>query len=135
MEDGKQFDAILHMDDPNFADKLASAIGLQPGEAVTFRTPQFEREDGIQPASNPAELFGVMSSLSKETLLQIGMRQWGEHGLWLFPYQWYDHIPAGMELMCIDGSTEPFERGVTDDDMRFGVLAYGIVPDFEKATS
>ena len=71
--------------------------------------------------------------MSKEALVKIGMGQWGEHGLWLFPYQWYDHIPEGMELMCIDGTTEPFKKGVTDDDYRFGCLAFGIVPDFERA--
>lgn len=56
----------------------------------------------------------------------------GDYGLWLFPYQWYPHIPEGMELLDINGETELFKKGVTDDDMRFGVLAYGIVPDFEK---
>lgn len=124
---------ILHMDDPNFAKKLADAIGIKPGDTVEIRTPQFEREDGLEPIENPTDLFAILHTLFPETLKEIGMRPWGERGLWLFPYQWYAHIPEGMELMCIDGEIEPFKIGVTDDDMRFGVLAYGIVPDFERS--
>ncbi|NNU70408.1 hypothetical protein G9X67_34725 [Rhizobium sp. WYCCWR 11152] len=128
------FDAILHMDDPNFAEKLADAIGLKPGDTLEIHTPQFERVDGVKPIANPEELFEKLHTLPKETLKQIGMCPWDENGLWLFPHQWYGHIPHGMPLTCIDGSVEPFEAGVTDDDMRFGVLAYGIVPDFAKAS-
>lgn len=128
------FDEVLFMDDPNFAEKLMAAIGAKPGDAVRFITPQFEREDGIQPIANPADLFARLHMLSREALQQIGCRPWGEHGLWLFPYQWYAHIPDGMELRCIDGTTEAFKSGVTDNDMRFGVLAYGIVPDFETGS-
>lgn len=128
-----KFDAVLSMDDPNFAQKLAEAIGAKPGETIEITTPQFEREDGLKPIENPADLFNSLTKLNKETLLQIGLRQWSDYGLWLFPYQWYDHIPEGMELLDINGATEIFKRGVTDDDMRFGVLAFGIVPDFERA--
>jgi hypothetical protein len=126
---------ILHMDDPQFAEKLAEAIGAKPGDSVEIVTPQFEREDGIDPISNPQELFGKLRWLPKKTLTAIGMRPWGEHGLWLFPYQWYQHIPNGFQLTDIFGATEAFEAGVTDDDYRAGVLAYGIVPSFEDSGS
>lgn len=129
----EKFDAVLLMDDPDFAEKLAKAIGLRPGECLQIQTPQFEREDDIQPIKNPTELFAKLHTLFPDTLRQLGLRPWGDYGLWLFPHQWYEHIPKGMRLLCIDGSTELFEKGVTDDDMRGGVLAYGIVPDFEKA--
>jgi hypothetical protein len=44
-----------------------------------------------------------------------------------FPAEWYDHIPEGFEIVTINGAMKPFERGVTDDDRRFGLLAFGIV--------
>lgn len=129
--DYDKFDAMLDMNDPDFATKLANAIGLKEGEVVEFHGPQFERTDGIVPIANPSEVISMLPSMGKEALTKLGMGQWGENGLWLLPYQWYDFIPEGMELMCIDGSKEQFKKGVTDDDYRFGCLAYGIVPDFE----
>ena len=47
-------------------------------------------------------------------------------GLMLFPHEWYDCIPEGFMVECIGGETEPFKKGVTDDDRRFGMLAYGV---------
>ena len=39
---------ILSMDSPTFAENFAAAIGLQAGEKLEIRTPQFERTDGVQ---------------------------------------------------------------------------------------
>lgn len=132
MSEEVKFDEIININDPQFSEKLAAAIGLAPGEVIEVITPQFERTDGIKPIANPSEIIASIHKMSKEALIKIGLGQWGENGLWLFPYEWYEHIPEGMELMCIDGTTEPFKNGVTDDDYRFGCLAYGIVPDFER---
>jgi len=127
-----KFDALLNMDDPNFAQKLVEAIGLQPGEKLEIATPQFEREDGKSPEKPPSsdENFDNLRKKTKAELLDMGLRLWDESGLMLLPYQWYDKIPEGVVLRCIDGSDEPFRRGVTDDDYRAGVLAYGIIPDY-----
>lgn len=122
---------ILDMDAPDFAERLAKAIGLQPGETVEIVTPQFERTDGIEPIKNPAGLFHSLHAMPEKTLRAIGMQPW-DGRLWLFPYQWFKHIPLGFEMLCISGETEKFDPDVTDDDMRFGCLAYGIVPDFAK---
>ena len=132
MSDEIKFDAILHMDDPQFPEKLAAAIGLAPGDVVNVTTPQFERTDGLRPIENPSELFHSLHTLPKETLLKLGMQPWGDYGLWLFPYQWYKHIPAGFKILDICGKEEEFAPGETDDDMRFGALSYGIVPEFER---
>lgn len=123
---------ILYMDSPTFTEDLMRIIGAEPGEKVTFHGPQFERVDGVIPLKNPADLFASFHKFSKEVLQDFGMAPWGEHGLWLFPYPWYEFIPAGYLLTCITGEEEPFVAGQTDDDYRFGMLAYGIVPDFEK---
>jgi hypothetical protein len=44
----------------------------------------------------------------------------------LFPYEWYDIIPDGFMVTGLSGEQYPFEKGKSDDDKRFGCLAYGI---------
>lgn len=129
--DTKRFDEMLYMDDPDFAKKLRAVIGAAPGEIIEFVTPQFGRSDGRKIEVQAAHVINNVAKMPKATLTELGLQQWGEFGLWLFPAEWYPHIPEGMELMCIDGEVGAFEAGVTDDDMRCGALAYGIVPDFE----
>ncbi len=129
MSDKNDFDAVLNMDDDDFAEKLMEAIGVQPGDTVEISTPQFEREDGVTP--HLPDAFERLRSCHKETLKAIGCRPWDEPDkdgevLMLFPYQWYPHIPAGFEVVDINGETEAFRPGETDDDRRCGVLAYGI---------
>lgn len=47
--------------------------------------------------------------------------------VWLFPSEWYNSIPNGFKLISISGENHLFEKGKTDDDRRFGCLAYGIL--------
>ena len=49
------------------------------------------------------------------------------HELWLLPAEWYDAIPNGFPVTDIFGCIEQFERGKTDDDRRFGLLAFGVM--------
>jgi hypothetical protein len=126
-----QFDEILHIDDPEFAQKFARAIGVSPGDAVEIATPQFNRTGGIIP-SIPDGIWHQLHTLSMSTLKSIGCSQWDEedeHGrvLMLFPAEWYPYIPAGLPITDINGNDELFEPGITDDDRRAGVLAYGVV--------
>ena len=44
----------------------------------------------------------------------------------LFPAEWYGIIPDGFIVTGLNGESYPFENGKSDDDMRFGCLAYGI---------
>jgi hypothetical protein len=44
----------------------------------------------------------------------------------LFPWEWYDVIPNGFVVTGLDGESYAFQHGVSDDDKRFGCLAYGI---------
>lgn len=124
-----QFDAILSLDDEDFARKFKDALGVKPGDALEIVTPQFERIDGITPAL--PDVWEHLRTLSVSTLASIGCGKWDapdENGtvLMLFPKEWYAHIPAGFEVECIDGTAERFAPGETDDDYRFGCLAYGI---------
>lgn len=135
MIDLDKFDVILDPKEPDFIAKLRAAIGVQPGEIVEILGPQFNREDGIEVPA-PMVDFSKLPSLFEETLKQIGCQKWDEpdkdgNVLWLYPAEWYDYIPEGHVMRCIDGSDEVMKRGVTDDDMRCGALAYGFL---RKAT-
>lgn len=44
----------------------------------------------------------------------------------LIPGEWYNIIPDGFTVTGLDGETYPFKHGESDDDIRFGCLAYGI---------
>jgi hypothetical protein len=124
-------DVVLDANDPDFADQLREAIGAKPGKTIEFITPQFTRTDGVTPVA-ALDDFSALSKLSPETLKAIGCCPWDEPNekgevLWLLPGEWYDRIPEGFLLTCISGKTEPFKRGETDDDIRYGCLAYGIM--------
>ena len=121
---------MLDMSDPNFAEQFRTALGLKPGETIQIIGPQFDRQDGVTPAI--PDTWGMILHLSPFVLKAIGCRPWDEPNtkgeqLWLFPAEWYPHIPAGYEVTTISGEQKKFEPGVTDDDRRGGVLAYGVV--------
>ena len=131
MIDTSQFDAILDINDPDFATKLAEAIGAKPGETIEVMTPQFTRTDGLT-VPLPVFDFAKLPTLPEDTLKAIGCQKWDDpdkdgNVLWLYPSEWYDHIPDGTIVTDINGGVEPFKRGETDDDMRFGALAYGFM--------
>lgn len=124
-----KFDEILFLDDADFARKFSEAIGAKEGDTVEVLTPQFERTDGVVPAIPDG--WERLRTLRSSTLKAIGCGTWDapdENGtvLMLFPKEWYAHIPEGFLVEDINGEQEAFTPGVTDDDYRFGCLAYGI---------
>ena len=121
----------LNINDPDFVQQLMKEIGVEPGDTLTISTPQFERTDGVKPIANPGDVIHNLHKLDEKTLRALGLAPWDDK-LWLIPHEWFIHIPLGFELLCIDGAEESFDPAKTDDDMRFGMLAYGIVPDFAK---
>ena len=95
---------------------------------IEIITPQFDRTDGLL-VTIPDD-FKELHLLSVETLVQIGCQRWNKpdkngYMLWLFPAEWYDHIPDGLQIMTISDNIETFQKGETDNDKRFGALAYG----------
>lgn len=124
-------DVILDADAPDFAEQFREAIGVKPGEPIEIITPQFTRTDGIVPPI-PQINWTELAAMAPDTLKAMGCCKWDEPDkngqcLWLLPGEWYDYVPEGFPLVCIDGTTEPFKRGETDDDTRFGCLAYGVM--------
>jgi hypothetical protein len=124
---------ILDMDSPTFAADFANAIGLQPGEKLEIVTPQFERTDDMQvPVLVDFNDWENLHKKDEATLRALGFGVWdetekGKH--WLFPKEWYDIIPDGHPITDISGNQEEFKRGETDDDYRFGCLAFGFIQE------
>jgi hypothetical protein len=122
-------EGMLAFGDENpLAAKIRKAMGVGPYEAIRVSTPQFNREDGKQITIFPkdARFLDALKKAPKAILKDCGLRPWGEYDLWLFPAEWYEHIPDGYEITDICGRKEKFKRGETDDDRRFGCLPYGI---------
>ncbi len=101
---------------------------------IRIVTPQFDRlPDDPPPASLPSD-WSSLRHMDRAALKEIGLRQWDDADssgcvLMLLPGEWYRHIPRGFELECINGKTAPHAMegdGRTDDDIRYGCLAYGI---------
>ena len=130
MAKNDRFNVTLDMNDPDFARKFGELLGLQSGDTVSIATPQFDREDGVQPVLS----IGDWESLRQQpasSLATLGCRRWDEadangNCLMLLPAEWYEIIPDDFEIEDINGKTEKFKRGETDDDKRFGVLPYGL---------
>lgn len=120
---------MLDMDSPTFANDLAAIVGPGPIEIVT---PQFTRTDGLPvsaPSLTPAE-WQNLGTLPIYRLRQMGFQVWKEDdkGIhWLFPGEWFQHIPEGLEVVFINGEKEPFSKHTTDNDIRFGALAFGFI--------
>jgi hypothetical protein len=114
------------------ADAIRAAIGAGPFEDVSvYAPPHRSRGDGTEAAPAPLTRadFERLRALPREKLIDLGLRPWDEKGLLLFPVEWYDAIPDGFEVVDINYGTEPFIAGQTDNDCRWGVLAFGIVPE------
>lgn len=133
-KDDPRFQAMLDMADPGFGEALINALGLKPGDTVAIRGPQFKRTDGqvVAYLPNTPEEYEALHILSPENLKKIGCQVWGRVGRrthWLFPGEWYRHIPAGTDIVTISGRREKFEPGVTGNGIRHGALAYGFIQE------
>ncbi len=127
----------FNIDDKNFVEKLTKALGIEKGEKITLMTPQFKRVDGriIEYYPRTKREFECLPHLDKEELQKIGCQIWektNEWIHWLYPSEWYDCIPSGLEILGIFDDKEKFIKGVTDDDIRFGALPYGFKQNLSK---
>lgn len=103
---------------------------------IEIVTPRFERPKGEPGPTWTPRTREDWDSLHGRTALdlqEIGLRRWGDvpegsgRVLWLFPGEWYAHIPTGLAVVDIFGAAESFVAGVTDDDIRGGCLSFGIL--------
>jgi hypothetical protein len=135
--------------DSRVAAAIREAIGAGPDEDVTVRTPQFTRPPSwAQPGCPPAsrEQWNDLYKMDGVALRELGLHPWcthhemeheyGRNGvLYLLPGEWYRSIPAGFPITDICGGDELFSPGVTDDDIRFGCLAFGILVPAQEVES
>lgn len=113
------------------ADTVRSAAGLGPFEEVTvYAPPHRSRGDGMEVKYIPRTMdeFVALRGMPQAELTRIGLRRWDESGLMLFPVEWFPFVPEGFEVVDIFGEVEAFDPGTADDDGRFGVLSFGIIP-------
>lgn len=115
---------------------IREAIGVGPYDEVECVTPQFTRTNGRKVTYFPSSpnQFDALKDMRPEVLKELCLGLWDEGGPWLLPGEWYDFIPEGYPLYCISGEIKPFKKGVTDNDIRFGCLAYGIMLNKPVAT-
>lgn len=66
-------------------------------------------------------------NLSEDEAIFLGFRKWSKLGnLYLIPLYLLPIIPVGIKLTCISGEEIIYNGTNIDDDVRFGLLAYGI---------
>lgn len=72
-------------------------------------------------------------NLNRKRALAIGFKPWSEDmpKLLLMPLWYCVMLKEGQEVVCIDGSVEKYSRDTSDNDTRFGVVAYGF--EFEES--
>lgn len=97
--------------------------------------PLFDRTDDIVPSREglySIAQFQALKDKSAEYLLSMGCQIWSVEDnktLWLYPTEWYDIIPDGLEIADISGGVELFKKGETDDDRRVGALSFGFIQE------
>jgi len=102
---------------------------------VIISGPQFDRIDNIEPTREGLYSEAQFLSLKKKPasdLMSMGCQIWSISGInihWLYPEEWYDIIPNGLEIIHITGKTEIFVKGETSNDCRFGALSFGFIKE------
>jgi hypothetical protein len=97
-------------------------------DTICVTGPVFERPStwaAVQPPPTTRAEWEGLRGETREQLLARGCSPWDD-SLMLFPRDWYSAIPEGYELKCISGKVEKFRLGKTDDDQRWGALAFGV---------
>ncbi len=112
--------------------QIREFIGAGDYEEVRARLPQFKCPSGrnIYYFPKTIEEYNSLKKAPRDILLDIGLRIWNEKDKkvhYLYPGEWYEYIPEGIEVSGIFGETEKFKKGITDDDIRFGCLPYGFI--------
>lgn len=116
-------------DENSLAKAIRDVLGVGPYEKVIGVLPQFERQDGKTVDTFPlnSKFLDGLKRAPQWVLRELGLQPWDEDFLlWLFPSEWYEHIPEGYTIHTIMDETEKFKRDEASDDRRRGALAYGI---------
>ncbi len=79
-----------------------------------------------------SEFKKAVTGATVSSLRKLGFGQWsepekGKGTLMLIPGDLFKSIPEGFPLYSISGKPEKFSSKKTDNDTRFGCLAYGVL--------
>ncbi len=121
-------DNLLAFGDTNpIAKKIRELLSVGDFEEVGVVLPQFERIDGKEITYVPTTIaeYDALKNAPGNILKDIGLGQWDDK-IWLYPVEWYDYIPEGYEVVFISGESEKFQKGVIDNDRRYGCSAFGL---------
>ena len=68
------------------------------------------------------------TKLTVEEAKELRFRKWSDEvpNLWLFPLYLVPIIPEGLQITYLDGEKGIYHKDDMDNDIRFGVVAYGI---------
>lgn len=129
---------IGRSDAERLVEELRDTLDMDEDETLVLRGPQFDRGDGVEPGQPPLT-EAAMKSLERaeeSELKDLGLRKWSdETGLWLLPHEWHPHIPEDWPMLNILDEETCRAEYPAEPDKRFGVLSFGIVPEFERGES
>lgn len=124
-------------DDPDrLVQKIRSVLDIPDDEDLVVQTPQFERQDGVEPGDPPLTRDGMdaVKHASEDELKNLGLQKWSDDtGLWLLPHEWHPHIPEDYQLRSILDEEKTRADLPANPDKRHGLLSVGIVPEFERS--
>ena len=67
-------------------------------------------------------------NLTKEDFNDLRFSKWDdEPNVYLIPLYLAEHMPKGIEVFCINGTSKKWD-GTEDLDIRFGCIAFGLKP-------
>jgi hypothetical protein len=115
--------------------EIRDVLDMNEDETLVIQTPQFGREDGVEPGEPPLTEHAMdrLKHADESDLKELGLRKWSdETGLWLLPHEWHPHLPPEYPLLNILDEWTSRSEMPAKPDKRFGVLSAGIVPEFEK---
>lgn len=87
-----------------------------------------ELEEGFKIFNNSLKKYIDFENLTVDEARELRFSKWSdESDLWLIPLYLKPLLPTGLKVTTIDGEVLEVGKDYLDDDIRFGVLAYGIV--------
>ncbi len=103
---------------------------MEEGEIKVFKPGAFKKIDAPEIKWIPIDACDdVDNTKSVDEILSAYEESIYE--LWLFPGEWYEHIPEGTTIVSIMGKERPFNREKESNDLSFGALAYGFLKPYQ----
>ena len=94
------------------ARKIRKAIGVSDTAPVNYTMRPRDRDPRQPPPTTPPTDMAGFEALHKLTgaeLTALGLGNW-DGKIWLFPGDWYDHIPEGFPIENISNKKSLFKR-------------------------